>query len=172
MKKIIIIAGLLLFGNIGFSLEEPQGLDTTSRYQSLVSRVFKYYNLPLPGTENFPTYGEFNLSGFNNEKPEFSVMTTPMIIKPKSLAWRVLGKYLPGEYHLRFEGKILDDGGYQLEVQETKFSNRNIQFPPAIHRFHFSSDDSFQGYHVRQEPISINEADYLEGFFCFSQFFM
>lgn len=81
MNKIIIIVVLLCTGNIGFSLES-QDFDTSSKLQKFVSRVFEYYDLPLPETEEFPGYEDFELTNYNQEKPEFSIMTTPIGIQP------------------------------------------------------------------------------------------
>ena len=165
-----IIGILLLIGNTSFAQESQS---TYSQCQAFVSSVFRNYNLPLPGTDGFPVLGDFNLENYDQEKPEFTILTTPIEIQKQQLYLRKL-RFITPKDHLRFEGKILPDGSYTLVVSEidpeviTREQNPYKQTvrsmldkqTPFVHAFHFSKDCEFSSYHIRKHPRF-----YREGFF-------
>lgn len=151
---------LLLTGNISFGLEQP-----VSQCQSFVARVFDRYGLPLPGTEGFPSYKDFNLVNYDQEKPEFEIMTIPVEIKRQPLYFLEGTFIVEQKDHLKFEGKNLDDGSYELVVSEidprsqqsrymqSLLSIRTIR-TPLVHNFHFSEDCEFNEYRAHQLDVS------------------
>ena len=156
-----IIGILLLIGNTSFAQESQS---TYSQCQAFVSSVFRQYNLPLPETDEFPAFEDFDLENYDQEKPEFTIVTTPIEIQRQQFPKKQF--IIPKKDHLQFEGKILEDGSYTLVVSEIdpevitleqnpyKQTVRSIldKKTPFVHVFLFSKDCEFSSYHIRKRP--------------------
>ena len=167
----MILIGILLFiGNMSVA-QESQSSPVNSKCQAFVSSIFEHYGLPLPGTNEFPVHGDFDLENYDQEKPEFTIMTTPIEIQKQDFSMRTLEimsqeSIYKSEDHLKFEGKVLADGSYAFAVSEinpqaqtseenpymqTIFSIPDMETPLA-HVFRFSKDCEFLSYHIHKEP--------------------
>lgn len=155
----IISILLLLTGNMSFA-RIPPAIQTVSKCQSFVSAVFDKYGLPQPETGVFPVHGDFDLENYNQGKPEFMVMTTPREIN-KRAPDLAKNTFKQRDHHLKFEGKVLEDGSYGLTVWEIapKFQQQKIakheevlykilDIRPIVHTFHFSEECEFKEYLV------------------------
>ena len=168
------------------------GKDQTSykgrKCKDFVHRVFKHYGLPaIPANRSFPhsSNRKVDLTKFNQGKPEFIIETTSLKID-KGLGVPDSGhlpvalkmserKYngLPHTKSIRFEGRILKDGRYELLITEinpsslsaSSLSNRLEEDQPITHRFRFSNQCSFLKYEVHQprSPLEF-EGDYGDGY--------
>ena len=156
-----LIGILLLIGNTSFAQESP---NTHSQCQAFVASVFRSYDLPLPETAGFPVLGDFDLENYDQEKPEFTIVTTPIEIQRQQFPKKQF--IIQKKNHLQFEGKVLEDGSYTLVVSEidpeviTREQNPYMQSfyhitkmeTPLVHAFHFSKDCEFNSYNVRKPP--------------------
>ena len=158
MKKIVITLVLFFTGSISFAQETQ----TVSKCQSFISSVFGKYNLPLPEGNALPLYVDSNLEKYNQEKPEFMVVTWPIEIKKQAPYIIKDTLIVKNKDQLKIEGKILEDGSYALVVSEIDSRSKpvpNIKVfynyldvpMPLIHTFHFSENCEFNSYHVRQQ---------------------
>ena len=111
----------------------------------------------FPGTEEFPNYAA-EIEKYDQENPEFLVVTTPMEIPQKKSSGRASANSIEA-VHLMFMGEMLKDGSYEFTIAEiepvsakqhthiNKFIDRE---QPVEHKFRFSNDCRFQEYHIRR----------------------
>ena len=149
----MILIGMLLFiGNMSVA-QESQSSPVNSKCQAFVSSIFEYYGLPLPGTNGFPVYGHFNLENYDQEKPEFTIMTTPIEIQ-KQTSGLQRSPYKAQE-RLEFEGKVLESGIYEFTISEIKYPLRHRHIyneKPVTYTFNFSKDCKFSSYVILKKP--------------------
>lgn len=174
MKQAIIALVLLFTGNMSVATTgvvlNPQTGHPFSRCQNVVYNMFHEYGLPFPGIGILPLgiYGSFNLQNLNSEKPEFTITTEPIEINKRSQYQELTNsrRTIILKDHLRFEGKVLNDGSYVLIISEIHplyqklgqhnffikdFSNTLRVEPPIVHTFHFSNNCEFNTYSIGKQ---------------------
>ncbi len=144
--------------------------------KDFVQRILRHHGFPAPGSRSFPrsSQGEIDLTKFNQEKPEFTIETTPIRINkgvkvPAKVPFALtsIPRFRPYSYVTNaylFRGRILKDGSYEFLMAEMNPQNlsassipdRLKEPQPIVHKFHFSKECSLQNYQVNQPRSPLN----------------